>query len=82
MSTAVQNVYFVVALFVIVYGLVLAGMNLEEFENKTHMERAVGFYCVFSVALIAGLIVYTLSSCISPARANATLAQMGVKPVF
>lgn len=82
MANPGQLVYFALVLFVIVYGLVLAGINLDGFQERTPTERAVGFYCVFSVLLISGMVIYSLSTCISPTKANAMLLQMGINPLF
>jgi len=62
MSVVLTFVYFGLVLFVMVYGLVIAGMSLDNFETKSSMERAVGFYSVFSVFLIFVMMIFSLVS--------------------
>jgi hypothetical protein len=54
-------VTFFSTFFVILYGLILAIINLDDWNQRTHTERAVGFYSIFSILLILSLIFYIMS---------------------
>jgi len=71
-------IFYGIVVFMLVYGLTLAGIILDDFNNKNDLERASGIFAVFACVFIVFIVGYTQIACKNPVvttPASATVAK-------
>lgn len=56
-------IFYAIVVFLLIYGLTLAGIILDDFNNKNDLERASGMFAVFACVFIVFIVGYTQIAC-------------------